>query len=146
MTDRVVAVERFIPAAPQAIFDVLADPARHSEIDGSGSVKSARPDAPERLGLGTKFGMSMKIGVPYTISNTVVEFEEGRVIAWQHFGHHIWRYRLEPAEGGTTVTEEFDYRKARSPQALELLRYPTRHRAAMEKTLERLAGVVTTRP
>jgi hypothetical protein len=146
MTDRLVAVERFIPAAPQAIFDVLADPSRHPEIDGSGSVKSARPDAPERLSLGAKFGMSMKIGVPYSISNTVVEFDEGSVIAWQHFGRHIWRYRLEPVPGGTTVTEEFDYRRARSPYLLELLQYPTRHRADMEKTLERLAGVVTTRP
>ena len=90
--------------------------------------------------------MSMKIGVPYSISNTVVEFEEGRLIAWRHFGRHIWRYRLEPVAGGTTVTEEFDYRKALSPQVLELLQYPTRHRADMEKTLERLAGVVTTRP
>jgi hypothetical protein len=146
MSDRIVAVERFIPAAPQAIFDVLADPSRHPEIDGSGSVKAARPGAPERLALGAKFGMSMKIGVPYSISNTVVEFDEGRLIAWQHFGRHIWRYRLEPVEGGTTVTEEFDYRKARSPQLLELLQYPTRHRSDMEKTLERLAGVVTTRP
>ena len=146
MTDRIVAVERFIPAAPQAIFDVLADPSRHPEIDGSGSVKSARPGAPERLSLGAKFGMSMKIGVPYSISNTVVEFEEGSVIAWQHFGRHIWRYRLEPVPGGTTVTEEFDYRRARSPYLLELLQYPTRHRADMDKTLERLAGVVTTRP
>jgi hypothetical protein len=146
MSNRVVAVDRFIPAAPQAIFDVLADPSRHPEIDGSGSVKSARPDAPERLALGTKFGMSMKVGVPYSISNTVVEFEEGRLIAWRHFGRHIWRYRLEPVAGGTTVTEEFDYRKALSPQVLELLQYPTRHRADMEKTLERLAGVVTTRP
>ena len=59
--------------------------------------------------------MSMKIGVPYSISNTVVEFEEGSVIAWQHFGRHIWRYRLEPVPGGTTVTEEFDYRRGPVP-------------------------------
>jgi hypothetical protein len=146
MTNRVVAVERFIPASPQAIFDVLADPSRHPEIDGSSSVKAARAGAPDRLTLGATFSMSMKIGVPYSITNTVVEFEEGEVIAWQHFGRHIWRYRLEPADGGTRVTEEFDYRKARSPQVLELLRYPTRHVGDMERTLERLAEAVTTRP
>ena len=47
MSDRIVAVERFIPAAPQAIFDVLADPSRHPEIDGSGSV-GGDPNAPLR--------------------------------------------------------------------------------------------------
>ena len=31
----------------------------------------------------------------------VVEFEEDRRIAWRHYGHHIWRYTLEPTDGGT---------------------------------------------
>ena len=35
----VASVERFIPASPDAIFDLLADPSRHQEIDGSGTVK-----------------------------------------------------------------------------------------------------------
>jgi hypothetical protein len=146
VTERVVRVERFIPAAPEAIFDVLADPSRHREIDGSGTVQGVRRGAPERLSLGAKFPMSMKVGVPYNITNTVVEFEEGRLIAWQHYGRHIWRYRLEPVEGGTKVIEEFDYRPALFPWGLELLRYPQRHRPAMEATLARLAEAVTTRP
>lgn len=143
MAARVVVVERFIAASPHLIFDVLADPSRHPEIDGSGTVRASRPSAPERLSLGATFGMDMQFGVPYRIKNTVVEFEDGRLIAWRHFGGHIWRYRLTPAEGGTTVTEEFDYRTARSPVVLEMLRYPQRHRPEMERTLERLATMVT---
>jgi hypothetical protein len=53
--------------------------------------------------------MKMQKGpMPYTIKNTVEEFEEDRRIAWRHFGKHRWRYELEPVEGGTKVTESFD--------------------------------------
>lgn len=135
---RVVAVSREIPAPPEVIFEILADPARHAEIDGSGTVQAARSDSPERLSLGATFGMDMKIGVPYRIGNTVVEFEEGRRIAWRHFGRHIWRYVLEPTETGTLVTEEFDWSGARSARFIELAGYPKKHPAAMATTLERL--------
>ncbi len=33
------SVERVIPAPAEKIFDLLADPSRHREIDGSGSVR-----------------------------------------------------------------------------------------------------------
>lgn len=46
MSSAVVTVERTIPADAAAIFDVLADPAQHPVIDGSGSVRDARPDNP----------------------------------------------------------------------------------------------------
>ena len=146
MSERVVTVERFIAAPPELIFEVLADPSRHAEIDGSQSVVASRAGAPERLSEGATFGMDMKIGVPYHIKNTVVEFEEGRRIAWRHFGGHIWRYVLEPTEGGTNVTEQFDYRPSKAPWALELMKYPQRHVADMQRTLERLDGVVTSTP
>ena len=144
MTERVVVVQRFIAASPAAIFDVLADPTRHPEIDGSGTVKATHGRTPERLSLGAKFGMDMRLGVPYRVRNTVVEFEEDRLIAWRHVGKHIWRYRLEPVDGGTDVTEEFDYRKALSPWFIELMGYPKRNEPEMERTLGRLADAVTT--
>jgi hypothetical protein len=86
--------------------------------------------------------MDMKIGLPYSTKNEVVEFEEGRRIAWRHVGHHIWRYELEPVAEGTRVTETFDWAPARAPWALELMRLPERNRKAMESTLARLAAVV----
>ena len=146
MADQVVSVSRIIQASPEAIFDVLADPARHSEIDGSGMVQNMRGES-KRLELGSKFGMDMKMGfLPYKISNTVVEFEENRLIAWAHFGKHRWRYELEPmAEtdgGGTKVTESFDWSTAALPKAIELMGYPKKHPANMEATLARLATVV----
>ena len=86
---RAVSVERVIAASPDAIFDVLADPRRHAEIDGSGSVENVREGTAERLALGTHFGMDMKIGMPYRVQNEVVEFEEDRKIAWRHLGHDV---------------------------------------------------------
>jgi hypothetical protein len=120
------------------IFDLLADPRRHGEIDGSGSIQSAQIDAPERLSLDATFGMQMKIGVRYKITNTVVEFEEGKTIAWRHFGGHIWRYILEPVDGGTKVTEQFDWNKSKSPLILKLRKSPQDNAKSIEKTLENL--------
>lgn len=138
-----VSASRVIAAPPEKIFDVLADPAQHPAIDGSGSVQAARPGGPERLSLGARFGMDMKIGIPYRIRNEVVEFEEGRRIAWRHPGHHVWRYELEPVEGGTKVTETFDWTHARAGFAYPLMRIPQRNLRSIEQTLERLDAYVT---
>lgn len=146
MADQVVSVSRVIKASPDAIFDVLADPGRHSEIDGSGMVQDIRGES-SRLALGSTFGMDMKMGIlPYRVSSTVEEFEENRLIAWAHFGKHRWRYELEPievdGETHTEVTESFDWSTAISPKVIELMGYPKRHPANMTATLERLAAVV----
>jgi len=138
-----VSVTRFVAATPEAIFDVLADPAKHPIIDGSGSLKKVKGN-PGRLELGSRFSMGMKIIFNYSIKNTVVEFEEGRRIGWRHFGRHIWRYTLEPVEGGTEVTETFDWAPAISPGMIERQGYPTKHPIDMAKTLERLDTYVTT--
>jgi hypothetical protein len=82
--------------------------------------------------------MQMRMKVPYTITNEVVEFEENSRIAWRHFGHHVWRYVLEPVEGGTKVTETFDYAPSRSPRMLELAGYPRRNGEGIDATLAQL--------
>ena len=135
---KVVSRSTIVPAPAQMIFDLLADPRRHSEIDGSGSVQAAQINAPERLSLDATFGMQMKIGLSYKITNTVVEFEEGKTIAWRHFGGHIWRYILEPVDGGTKVTEQFDWNKSKSPLILKLRKSPQENAKSIEKTLENL--------
>jgi hypothetical protein len=135
---RIVSRSIIVPAPAQLIFDLLADPRRHGEIDGSGSIQSAQLDAPERLSLNATFGMKMKIGLPYKITNTVVEFEETKTIAWRHFGGHIWRYILEPVDGGTNVTEQFDWNKSKSPLVLKLRKSPQENGKSIEKTLENL--------
>ena len=135
---RIVSRSTIVPAPAQMIFDLLADPRRHSEIDGSGTVQSAQINAPERLSLDATFGMQMKMGLPYKITNTVVEFEENKTIAWRHVGGHIWRYILEPVDGGTKVTEQFDWNKSKAPLILKLRKSPQDNAKSIEKTLENL--------
>jgi len=145
-----ISVERIIPAPPERIFEVLTDPARHPEIDGSGSVQKAAAGAPTRLTMGATFQMSMKRGIGYSMVNTVTEFEENRRLAWSpkpagrfgaRFVGRIWRYTLEPVDGGTKVTETWDISK-------EALRFVLRYvavkdtRKAMEKSLENLEALV----
>ena len=135
---RIISVSQFVSAPANEIFELLASPARHPEIDGSGSVKSPL-HGPQRLSLGTKFGMSMRIGLPYRITNVVVEFEEGRRIGWRHFGGHVWRYLLEPVEGGTLVTEQFDYSTNRANWLLRAMNAVATNEVSMRKTLLNLA-------
>jgi len=135
---QIVSVERVISATPEQIFELLADPRNHSAFDGSGTVKAANDAAPTRLSLDAKFTMDMKIGVPYKMTNTVVEFEENRRIAWRHLGGHIWRYILEPVDGGTKVVEQFDYNGSKSVLILKLRGSMKSNEKFMTKTLENL--------
>jgi len=89
----------------------------------------------------------MRIGGPYQMTNTVVEFEEGRRIAWQPrpanalfskaIGGRIYRYELTPVEGGTLVRETWDISQEKVPPLLWGLRPLVRQ--SMQRTLERLA-------
>jgi hypothetical protein len=135
---KIVSVSQFVPAAAAQIFDLLATPKMHAVIDGSGSVR-AELNGPARLSLGAKFGMSMRLGVPYRITNTVVEFDEGRRIGWRHFGGHVWRYLLEPVEGGTLVTEQFDYSTNRANWILRARNAIATNEVSMRNTLLNLA-------
>ena len=140
----VVTAERVVPADPQTVFDVLADPAQHPRLDGSGSVRQARAGNPARLSKGAQFGMDMVLGLPYRITSTVVEFDEPRRIAWRHFAGHRWRYVLTPVADGTLVREEWD--PSRVPHLwlyFSLSRFPARNRAGMEASLERLGQMVS---
>jgi uncharacterized protein YndB with AHSA1/START domain len=147
----IVTVERVIPAPAKAIFELIADPDRHRDIDGSGTVQGAKTGT-ERLAMGSRFGMSMRMGMPYSMVSTVVEFEEDRRLAWQTrgptalgriVGGRIWRYELEPVEGGTLVRESWDITQE-SPitkPAVRLAAASTRRN--MAATLARIEELVT---
>ncbi|MEU7635136.1 MULTISPECIES: SRPBCC family protein [unclassified Streptomyces] len=131
-----------IAAPPSAVFSIVANPHRHADFDGSGTVKNA-VSGPDRLGLNATFKTAMKMfGVRYQIVNTVVEFEADRRIAWCNPGKHRWRYELEEVDGGTRVTETCDL--STSPMRGLLVRTPLPRRNAegIEKTLPRLKALV----
>ncbi len=138
MSAYLVSESRTIAADAQQLFDIVADPAMHPVMDGSGSVQALRDGAPDRLTLGSTFSMDMKLGASYKIVNTVVEYEEGRLLAWRHFNGHIWRYIFEPVEGGTKVTEQWDARPVWNKLGLRLMGFPKRNRTGIIGTLQRL--------
>ena len=131
-----------ILAPAPAIFDVLAAPRMHAHFDGSGTVVEL-VSGPEHLVLGSRFGMGMRIKVPYRTQNEVVEFENDTLIAWCHFNKHRWRYVLEPVDDTTTVvTETFDARTALFPPALILMNAYHNNQKAVTQTLVRLKALV----
>lgn len=144
------SVERLIHAPAEKIFDLLADPSRHKDIDGSGTVQESK-EGSRRLKLGDRFGMDMKMGIAYAMVSEVIEFEENRRIAWQStspikvmglfVGGRIWRYELEAVEGGTLVRETWDISKERIAAMVRPMRGKTREN--MSKTLERIEQLVT---
>ncbi len=148
MKGYVLSVEKMIPVASEAIFDVLADATKHSLIDGSDMLQGANDGASQRLALGTTFGMGMKLFVRYSTVNKVVEFEENRRIAWQtgpqgamgrFTAGRIWRYELEPVSGGTLVRESWDITPDHQRVLLKLGNiYSNKTRRDMERTLDRL--------
>ena len=146
-----VSASRLIAADAQRLFDLVADPTMHPVIDGSGSVRNVKGGR-RKLALGDRFTANMRIGLPYVITNTVVEYEEGRRIAWAHFGGWRWRWEFEPQtsdtgagdtdEAVTRVTETFDWSTSRLGPYATLFGRAEKNRAAMERSLNRLAAYV----
>lgn len=147
MTSETITVERTISAPPESIFALLSDAAKHSEFDGSGTVRGTR-QASRPLSLGTRFGMTMHMGVGYKTSNEVIEFEQDRLIAWKTtglkglIGGRIWRYELEPTADGTRVSETWDISQDRQGFLLKRSKMPAVAKNNMRKTLDRLAETV----
>lgn len=135
---RQVARRSTVDAPPEEIFALLADPHRHGELDGSGTVGDAIT-GPHRVSLGDRFSLNMRqLGIPYRITSTVVECEEDRHLAWRHPLGHVWRWELQPAREGTTVTETFDYSTTWAALMFELSGRPARNARGIEETLRRL--------
>jgi len=128
-----------VNTAPADIFALVADPRRHGELDGSGTVRDA-VTAPAQLSEGAKFSVRMKMyGVPYKITSTVIAYEPDRLIEWRHPLGHSWRYEIvESAPGTSQVTETFNYSTAKAPKALELVGVPAKNGSGIAQTLEKL--------
>jgi len=127
-----------IDAPISVVFDTIADPQMHAKFDGSGTVQR-QVKSPQRLSKGATFGMAMRVGFPYTITNTVEEFEQPTRIAWRHLGRHRWRYELEARDESTTVvTETFDGSTAIFPPALTLINAYENNQTAILKSLVQL--------
>jgi hypothetical protein len=130
-----------VGASAREIFELVADPRRHAELDGSGTVLTTVA-GPDRLSQGARFSVNMKqYGMPYKITSEVTEFTEGRVLEWRHPLGHRWRWELAPLAGDSTlVTETFDYSQLGAAKVAGLKLFGTLQKnvAGIETTLRQL--------
>lgn len=148
-TDYVISVDRLVHATPAAVFALLADPQKHPELDGSGTVLRVRASQVP-LEVGSTFDMHMKRGFKYSTRNTVTALEPDRLITWSTrpitfplsllIGGRTWSYVLVPEGDGTRVTETWDLRPEKNGGLVR--RAAGDPGADMTATLTRLAGLV----
>lgn len=140
---RLVSAERMVVAEADTIFELIADPARQPEWDGNGNLAEAAPGQRVRA-VGDVFVMTITTNALLR-ENHVVEFEEGRRIAWRpsEVGKpqpgHLWRWELEPlTDGGTLVRHTYDWTElsdeARFPRARQ--NTPEALRASIDRLAE----------
>lgn len=111
--DRVVSFSRDIDAPAAVIFALIADPAEQPRWDGNDNLSEAA--AGQRVhAVGDMFTMTTTRGA--LRENRIVEFEEGRRIAWRPNEPgmpppgHLWQWELEPLDEHTTrVTHTYDW-------------------------------------
>jgi uncharacterized protein YndB with AHSA1/START domain len=140
---RVVRASREIGAEAGQIFELIADPAQQPRWDGNDNLASA-PAGQRVRGAGAVFTMTLTRGS--IRENHVVEFEEGRRIAWrpaepgQPPPGHLWRWELEPAgAAGTRVTGTYDWTELTDEGRFTRARATTSDR--LLASLDRLAAL-----
>ncbi len=140
---RVVSASREIAASADRIFELIADPAQQPLWDGNDNLAKAEPGQRIR-GVGDVFIMTLTMGS--IRENHVVEFDEGRRIAWfpsergRRPPGHLWRWELEPvAETSTRVTHTYDWSGLTDMNRLPRARKTTPER--LRASLDRLAEI-----
>lgn len=131
-----------VDAPWQEVFDFLARPANHAVMAGTDTVRGALRPEQRLTGKGQRFSMKMRWGVPYLVTSRVVEFEEGRLIAWAHFAKHRWRWEVaDNGDGTSTVTETFDASKAPARATYpRLFGFPEAYQENIDRSVEKVAA------
>lgn len=143
-TVRVVQASRVVAAPADVIFEHIADPAKQPAWDGNDNLAEA-PEGQRVHAAGEVFSMTLT-GKGAVRENHVVEFEEGRRIAWQPAEQgkppigQLWRWELEPEGEGTRVTHTYDWTELHDESRLERARSTTPEK--LMASIDRLAGLL----
>ena len=141
---RVVSASRDVSAPATTIFELVADPAQQPRWDGNDNLAEAPPG--QRVhAVGDVF--TMRLTMDAVRENHVVEFEEGRLIAWRPSEPgatppgHLWRWRLQPIDDThTRVTHTYDWSQLTDEHRLARARATTSTR--LQASVDRLAALV----
>lgn len=140
---RVVSASRDIAAPADRVFELIAEPANQPRWDGNDNLAEARAGQRVRA-VGDAFEMVLTLGSVRV--NRVVEFDEGRRIAWMPSEPdadppgHLWRWELDPLpDAGTRVTHTYDWSRLNDENRLPRARATTADR--LRASLDRLAAI-----
>ena len=138
---KVVSASREIAAPADKIFEFIADPSLQPRWDGNDNLAEAHTGQRVRA-VGDVFTMTITMGSDR--DNHVVEFDEGRLIAWrpsepgQKTPGHLWRWQLESLdESRTLVTHTYDWSRLTDENRLPIARAITADK--LQASIERLA-------
>ena len=141
---QIVSASREIAASPEAVFELIADPAQQPAWDGNDNLDEVvRGDRVRAVGD----VFSMRVTNGKVRDNHVVAFEEGRLIAWRPASEgkdpagHEWRWEIEPLPGGgSRVTHTYDWTELTDESRMERAR--ATGEAQLQASVDRLAKVV----
>jgi hypothetical protein len=157
-TSRKLQASKVIDAPPDVIFALLADPGRHADLDAAGTVRGPAGVSPPIGGIGQVFTMSMHaddLG-DYRMVNAVTAYQPVSRIGWAprldptcglaeemagvEVGGHTFTYDLREVDGGTEVTETYEWMSVKDERFLQF--FPRISQEQMEGTLDRIAAAV----
>ena len=158
MADEILSATTVIDAPAEDVFAVLADPAKHAAIDGTGWVC----EPVDRKAL-TEAGQIFRMGMyhpnhpnkTYEMANRIVVFDRPSTIAWKPgydtgdgglgFGGWLWRYDLTPAgPSQTKITLSYDW-SAVSGEVRARIGFPPFPVSHLVNSLVHLAELVSSR-
>ena len=156
MTQDRVSASALVDAPPEVVFDLLADPATHAALDGTGRVRGP-VDAARLEAAGQVFRMAMfhedHPDGRYETANRVRELDRPTTLSWEtgydpgdgvlRFGGWWWRYDLAPA-GPTSTRVTLTYDWSAVPSSVRAyLRFPPFPAQHLDASLGHLAALVS---
>lgn len=140
---RIVSAVGSTKAPAEVLFELIADPAQQPRWDGNDNLAEAAADQRVRA-VGDVFRMTLTKNAAVRL-NRVVEFEEGRRIAWKPAPEgepepgQLWRWELSPVEGGTLVRHTYDWTELEDPKRQERARATTAEN--LQASIDRLTAL-----
>jgi len=149
--DKQIQVQRTINAPAASVFDVLSNPHKHEQLDGSGFVRGL--DRGDRITkAGQQFRMNMTgdhMGGEYQTDNVISAFDENKLIGWKTAPAGSeppgWEWLWELKSSGsdsTDVTLTYDWANVTDPKILKLVTFPLVSREQLDDSVAKLAEVV----
>ena len=150
--EKSISVQRTLPVSAKDLFDVLSNPARHAELDGSGFIRGA--DHTDRITAnGQKFRMNMTgdhMGGDYQTDNLVTGYERDKLLAWKTAPAGTeppgweWMWELQPeGPNSTDVRLTYDWSKVTDKELLAKNLFPLVSKEQLEHSLGRLDEAVS---